>query len=222
MTWRRALMVLLSAQGMPVAKITDVTFTSADRVTGRDPRLQHRRFRLAAREPIDDKGHRPAPAPTPGREEVDYPNRTGRPPVDDAVVAPIERMAQENVNWDYRRIQGELLKPGHQAERRAQAGSYWSDWPATLEVPAVEPDLVVRSALTLKGLVHHDTGAIMAAATTSLPEELGDIRNWHHLHCWLRHTTSGLLDLLQEAARTVPTKQGDIVVQQPRVAFSPT
>ncbi|WP_367133067.1 trehalose-phosphatase [Saccharothrix sp. HUAS TT1] len=71
-------------------------------------------------------------------------------------------------------------------ERRARAGAFWSDWAATLKVPAVEPDLVLRSALTLKGLVHHDTGAIMAAATTSLPEELGGIRNWDYRYCWLR------------------------------------
>ncbi|GAA0510877.1 trehalose-phosphatase [Saccharopolyspora subtropica] len=73
-----------------------------------------------------------------------------------------------------------------EAERRDQANRYWSDWMKTLSLPEVERDLVARSALTLRGLCNADTGGIMAAATTSLPEEIGGVRNWDYRYCWLR------------------------------------
>ncbi|MDQ3576917.1 MAG: DUF5911 domain-containing protein, partial [Actinomycetota bacterium] len=71
-------------------------------------------------------------------------------------------------------------------ERKVRAGAYWSEWLDTLVLPPVEKDLVARSALTLRGLCHSETGAIMAAATTSLPEEIGGTRNWDYRYCWLR------------------------------------
>ncbi|MGH3759111.1 trehalose-phosphatase [Actinophytocola sp.] len=71
-------------------------------------------------------------------------------------------------------------------ERAARSAVYWTEWLDSLTLPPVEKDLVARSALTLRGLCHSETGAIMAAATTSLPEELGGIRNWDYRYCWLR------------------------------------
>ena len=71
-------------------------------------------------------------------------------------------------------------------ERRTDTLQFWQRWADELALPPVETDLVSRSALTLKGLCHGPTGAILAAATTSLPETIGGIRNWDYRYCWLR------------------------------------
>ncbi len=73
-----------------------------------------------------------------------------------------------------------------EVDRRARAGRYWSEWATTLKLPQVAPDLVARSALTLRGLADADTGGVMAAATSSLPEEIGGVRNWDYRYCWIR------------------------------------
>ncbi|MEM7168080.1 MAG: trehalose-phosphatase [Planctomycetota bacterium] len=82
---------------------------------------------------------------------------------------------------------GDLSAPRiNEAQRRKQTRDYWSNWVDQLQLPEVEKELVTRSALTLKSLVYGPTGAFAAAATTSLPEHLGGIRNWDYRYCWLR------------------------------------
>jgi GH15 family glucan-1,4-alpha-glucosidase len=80
------------------------------------------------------------------------------------------------------------LSPRAMAEprRRELTGGLWSRWLGGLTLPATETALVARSALTLRALCQADTGAIMAAATTSLPEEIGGTRNWDYRYCWPR------------------------------------
>ncbi|MBF6134227.1 trehalose-phosphatase [Nocardia otitidiscaviarum] len=85
-----------------------------------------------------------------------------------------------------------------EADRRREAERYWKDWAGKLDLPPLKPDLMKRSALTLRGLVHAPSGSILAAATTSLPEDIGGVRNWDYRYCWLRDaslTASALVSL---------------------------
>jgi GH15 family glucan-1,4-alpha-glucosidase len=84
-----------------------------------------------------------------------------------------------------------LNRPGpsdlsHSLERTA---AHWREWCAGLHLPVARAELVERSALTLKGLQYQPSGAIIAAATTSLPECVGGSRNWDYRYSWLRDAT---------------------------------
>jgi GH15 family glucan-1,4-alpha-glucosidase len=70
---------------------------------------------------------------------------------------------------------------------------WWRDW---ISRCTIADPLVRRSLLTLKTLTYAPTGGIVAAATTSLPEKLGGVRNWDYRFCWLRDATLTLLALL--------------------------
>jgi len=75
---------------------------------------------------------------------------------------------------------------------------FWCDWSNahTAEGGGEWSEAVLRSAITLKALTHFETGGIIAAATTSLPEQLGGLRNWDYRFCWLRDATITLYALM--------------------------
>src|SRR5271168_4197347 len=82
------------------------------------------------------------------------------------------------------------------AEARKQVHSFWTGWAAAFKPAEPWGDVVLRSLLTLKALAHWETGGIVAAATTSLPEQLGGPRNWDYRYCWLRDATFTLYALI--------------------------
>ncbi|MFH0180118.1 glycoside hydrolase family 15 protein [Streptomyces cacaoi] len=72
----------------------------------------------------------------------------------------------------------------------------WRAWSARCRYDGPHRDAVVRSLITLKALTYVPTGGIVAALTTSLPEEMGGVRNWDYRYCWLRDSTLTLGALL--------------------------
>jgi GH15 family glucan-1,4-alpha-glucosidase len=82
---------------------------------------------------------------------------------------------------------------------------YWRGWVSACTYEGEWRDAVVRSLLTLKALTYAPTGGIVAAATTSLPEKLGGVRNWDYRFCWLRDATITLQALLYSGFQSEAT-----------------
>lgn len=81
-------------------------------------------------------------------------------------------------------IEDDLVKVAH--DFLEQTARYWRMWVKNCSVPLLHQREVIRSALALKLHCFEDTGAILAALTTSLPEQPGGQRNWDYRYCWLR------------------------------------
>lgn len=83
----------------------------------------------------------------------------------------------------------ETLRDGIAAHGRHELEctlGYWHDWVRYLALPVDWQDAVIRAAITLKLCCFEETGAVIAAMTTSIPEAAGTERNWDYRYCWLR------------------------------------
>jgi GH15 family glucan-1,4-alpha-glucosidase len=118
------------------------------------------------------------------------------------------------------------LAEGETEELFTRTSEFWQSWVSQSRYRGRWREMVQRSALVLKLLVYHPTGALVAAPTTSLPEQLGGGRNWDYRYSWLRDaafTVYALMTLgfLEEAASFMEwvqarcesaTKERDIMI----------
>jgi GH15 family glucan-1,4-alpha-glucosidase len=87
--------------------------------------------------------------------------------------------------------------PACDAEKSlAETDRWWRDWAGRCKYEGPYRDVVLRSLITLRSLIYEPTGGIVAAVTTSLPEQLGGVRNWDYRYCWLRDATFTLYSLI--------------------------
>src|SRR5262245_20708133 len=96
------------------------------------------------------------------------------------------------------------LAPPPPLERQAtlqETESFWRGWSARCRTAGAWRQPVQRPLLTLKALSYAETGGIVAAPTTSLPEQLGGERNWDYRYCWLRDATLTLMALMSAGYR---------------------
>lgn len=154
------------------------------------PRAGHPRIRIKLR-PAHDWGAE-RPETTRGSNHIRYvmPNLILRCTTD----APVTYVLEENAFLLERPVTL-LLGPDEsltqplgdtvrEFEERTEA--YWQDWSRFLAIPFEWQDTVIRAAITLKLCSFDETGAIIAAMTTSIPEAPGSARNWDYRYCWLR------------------------------------
>lgn len=104
----------------------------------------------------------------------------------------------------------ELVVPSPQ--RFEQTRRFWETWVGALSPPPLYADEVRRSALVVKALCYGPTGAIAAAATTSLPESLGGVRNWDYRFSWLRDAALAATALARIGSPGIGTKLLDWIL----------
>ena len=129
--------------------------------------------------------------------ETETPLRAG----DGAAQASFSLSQGESATFVLEHLVGGYEPHGHSAAQTRELAeatvAYWRRWLSQSRYTGRWREMVHRSALTLKLLTYQPTGAIVAAATTSLPEQLGGERNWDYRHTWIRDGAFSLYALLR-------------------------
>ncbi len=121
-------------------------------------------------------------------------------------------LSGEPVELNYTKylVMGNSSREGFTVKKCAKLMSdtrkYWERWCSTLMLPEANREFILRSAITLKLLTYSETGAIIAASTTSIPEESGEERNWDYRYCWIRDAAL-CADALKKVGRDYEPKK---------------
>lgn len=116
----------------------------------------------------------------------------------DFTVAPGDRIAF-TISWQPSHKEPPALPDPEGALEATEV--FWREWVEHCTYHGPYRDAVVRSLITLKALTYAPTGGIVAAPTTSLPEEIGGVRNWDYRYTWLRDAAITLSSLLRTGYR---------------------
>ncbi len=103
---------------------------------------------------------------------------------------------RESFTLNYRPSHLDALPNVDAAQELERTEALWRRWSSRCKVHGRWDEAVVRSLITLKALIYRPTGGIIAAPTTSLPEQPGGVRNWDYRYCWLRDATFTLNALI--------------------------
>jgi len=109
----------------------------------------------------------------------------------DAIAGASERFT---LTWHPSYLDAPLVEDAESA--LARTATWWREWSARCAYEGPYRDEVLRSLIVLKAMTSETTGAIVAAPTTSLPEDIGGVRNWDYRYCWLRDSVLALEALL--------------------------
>ncbi|MFY4719654.1 glycoside hydrolase family 15 protein [Streptomyces sp. LaBMicrA B280] len=116
----------------------------------------------------------------------------------DFTVAPGDRIAF-TISWEPSHKRPPALPEPEQSLEATE--SFWREWVEQCTYHGPYREAVIRSLITLKALTYAPTGGIVAAPTTSLPEDIGGVRNWDYRYTWLRDAAITLSSLLRTGYR---------------------